>query len=415
MAESVFAVPKGFKAAACSAGIKKSGKLDLALICADKPAECAGVFTTNKVVAAPVKITESRVRQGLCQAILVNSGNAHACTGYQGLKDARRCGYLVAEILDIPPEMVAVSSTGVIGVPLPMYCFEEHVPTLCRMLKPDQFDGVARAMMTTDAFPKMSGRTITIDGQEVRLLGLAKGAGMIHPDMATMLSFIVTDINIKHHSLQKALKSSVEKSFNMITIDGDTSTNDTVLILANGTAGNKEIEWGTPEFSKIQAMLDYVTQSLAKMIVKDGEGATKFVEIIVRGARHFKEAKKIVDEKAHELTGMESNKTDKSEPIIEGFDPIKGGQFQEMPSKSEKLSDEESKREKLEAIRSQLKEMVTTDTKNIDFNKLDGLLIELQEMGDENGTVGGVSIPQLRKIILQSNKILMREKDVTVK
>ncbi len=284
MADSSFTVPKGFKAAACSAGIKKSGKLDLALICADKPVDCAGVFTTSKVVAAPVKITESRVRQGLCQAILVNSGNANACTGGPGLQDARRCGDLVAESLDIAPEMVAVSSTGVIGVPLPMYCFEEHVPTLCRMLKQDQFDGVARAMMTTDAFPKISGRTITIDGQEVHLLGLAKGAGMIHPDMATMLAFVVTDALLADGLMEHSLRQSVNRSFNRITVDRDTSTNDMVLLLASGEAENQEIAEGSQALGQFDNALHEIMLDLAKMIVRDGEGATKLVRIQITGA-----------------------------------------------------------------------------------------------------------------------------------
>lgn len=290
MAESVFAVPKGFKAAAYSSGIKKSGKLDLALICADKPVECAGVFTTNKVVAAPVRITESRVRQGLCQAILVNSGNANACTGNQGLRDARRCGDLVAETLDIAPELVAVSSTGVIGVPLPMHCFEEHVPSLCRMLSHDQFDGVAKAMMTTDAFPKMCCRTINIDGQEVRLLGLAKGAGMIHPDMATMLAFVVTDAVLADGLLDAALRQSVNASFNRITVDRDTSTNDMVLLLASGDAENQEISEGSAALGQFCAALNEIMLELAKMIVRDGEGSTKLVCIQINGAANDADA-----------------------------------------------------------------------------------------------------------------------------
>ena len=290
MAESVFAVPKGFKAAAYSSGIKKSGKLDLALICADKPVECAGVFTTNKVVAAPVRITESRMRQGLCQAILVNSGNANACTGNQGLQDARRCGDLVAETLDIAPELVAVSSTGVIGVPMPMHCFEEHVPSLCRMLSHDQFDGVAKAMMTTDAFPKMCGRTINIDGQEVRLLGLAKGAGMIHPDMATMLAFVVTDAVLDDGLLDAALRQSVNASFNRITVDRDTSTNDMVLLLASGDAENREISEGSAALGQFCGALNEIMLELAKMIVRDGEGATKLVRIQINGAANDDDA-----------------------------------------------------------------------------------------------------------------------------
>ena len=290
MAESIFSVPKGFKTAAYSSGIKKSGKLDLALICADKPVECAGVFTTNKVVAAPVRITESRMRQGLCQAILVNSGNANACTGNQGLQDARRCGDLVAKTLDIAPELVAVSSTGVIGVPLPMYCFEEHVPSLCRMLSHDQFDGVAKAMMTTDAFPKMCGRTINIDGQEVRLLGLAKGAGMIHPDMATMLAFVVTDAVLADGLLDEALRQSVNASFNRITVDRDTSTNDMALLLASGDAENPEISEGSAALGQFCGALNEIMLELAKMIARDGEGATKLVRIQINGAANDADA-----------------------------------------------------------------------------------------------------------------------------
>jgi len=284
MAESVFAVPKGFKAAACSAGIKKSGKLDLALICADKPVECAGVFTTNKVVAAPVKITESRTRQGLCQAILVNSGNANACTGAQGLQDARRCGDLVAEHLDIAPEMVAISSTGVIGVPLPMYCFEQFVPSLCRSLKHDQFEGVAKAIMTTDAFPKMSSRIITVGDHEVRLLGLAKGAGMIHPDMATMLAFVFTDALLADGMLEQSLRQAVNGSFNRITVDRDTSTNDMALLLASGEAENREIVEGSSDLDQFNRALNEIMLDLAKMIARDGEGATKLVRIQINGA-----------------------------------------------------------------------------------------------------------------------------------
>ncbi|MGW8313591.1 MAG: bifunctional glutamate N-acetyltransferase/amino-acid acetyltransferase ArgJ [Desulfuromonadales bacterium] len=290
MSESVPAIPKGFRAAACSAGIKKSGKLDLALICADNPVDCAGLFTTNKVVAAPVKLTESRVRQGLCQAILVNSGNANACTGTPGLQNAKRCGELVAEHLDIAPELVAVSSTGVIGVPLPMHCFEEHIPSLCRTLSNDQFDGVAKAMMTTDAFPKISGRVIDIDNREVRLLGLAKGAGMIHPDMATMLSFVLTDAALGDGLLEESLRQAVQGSFNRITVDRDTSTNDMVLLLASGDAENQVIVSGSPEQELFNQALFEILLDLAKMIARDGEGATKLVRIQINGAASDQEA-----------------------------------------------------------------------------------------------------------------------------
>lgn len=290
MADSTLAVPKGFRAAACSSGIKKSGKLDMALIFADQPAECAGVFTTNKVVAAPVRLTESRVRHGLCQAILVNSGNANACTGEKGLQDAKYCGDLVADALDVAPEFVAVASTGVIGVPLPIYCFDEHVATLCRMLGNDQFDGVARAMMTTDAFPKMSSQTLNLGGAEINILGLAKGAGMIHPDMATMLAFVMTDASLADGLLEGLLEKSVNASFNRITVDRDTSTNDMALLLASGVAGNDVIAEGSEDLERFKRALDEIMLDLAKMIVRDGEGATKLVRIQVEGATSDTEA-----------------------------------------------------------------------------------------------------------------------------
>ncbi len=285
MSESTNNVPQGFRAAACSSGIKKSGKLDMALICAEQPVYCAGVFTRNQVLAAPVRLTQSRVRQGLCQAILVNSGNANACTGERGLLDAKRSGELVAEALDIAPELVAVASTGVIGVPLPMHCFESHVPDLCRTLGDDQFDGVARAMMTTDAFPKVSSRTLMIDDQEVRILGLAKGAGMIHPDMATMLAFVMTDAVLADNLLEDALQKTVDLSFNRITVDRDTSTNDMALLLASGAAGNPSITSDSASYESFLAALGEVMLDLAKMIVRDGEGATKLVHIQVVGAQ----------------------------------------------------------------------------------------------------------------------------------
>jgi glutamate N-acetyltransferase/amino-acid N-acetyltransferase len=290
MADSALAVPKGFLAAACSSGIKKSGKLDMALIFTEQPAECAGVFTTNKVVAAPVRLTESRIRHGLCQAILVNSGNANACTGEKGLQDAKYCGDLVADALDVAPEFVAVASTGVIGVPLPIYCFDEHVATLCRMLSNDQFDGVARAMMTTDAFPKMSSRTLNLGGAEINILGLAKGAGMIHPDMATMLAFVMTDAFLAEGLLEGVLEKSVKASFNRITVDRDTSTNDMALLLASGVAGNDVIAEGSEDLERFNRAVDEIMLDLAKMIVRDGEGATKLVRIQVEGAVDDSEA-----------------------------------------------------------------------------------------------------------------------------
>ena len=189
-------LPAGFRYAARAAGIKKSGKPDLAIIVADQPAVCAGTFTTNRVVAAPVVLTRERIRTGLCQAILVNSGNANACTGEQGLADARRCAALAAGALGIDEQLVAVCSTGVIGVPLPMGRFEEHIPVLVAELAGEGLDAVAAAIMTTDAFPKVAVRRVANGGRECRIVGLAKGAGMIHPNMATMLAFVLTDATL---------------------------------------------------------------------------------------------------------------------------------------------------------------------------------------------------------------------------
>ncbi len=275
---------KGFKFSARSAGIKKSGKLDLALIYSETPARCAGVFTTNKVVAAPVVVTAPRIRSGSCQAVLVNSGNANACTGEQGLKDALRCGELAAQSLGISEDLVAVSSTGVIGVPLTLDKFERHIPLLATELQAGDAEKTAEAIRTTDAFAKISAASGECGGHPYTLLGIAKGAGMIHPNMATMLGFVLTDARVEPAFLDSALRQAVEKSFNSITVDGDTSTNDMVLILANGLAGNPDISAGTPEAEAFVENLDRVLLDLAKMIVKDGEGATKLVEVHVQGA-----------------------------------------------------------------------------------------------------------------------------------
>lgn len=275
---------KGFKFAARSAGIKKSGKPDLALIYSEVPARCAGVFTTNKVVAAPVVVTSGRVKDGRCQAILVNSGNANACTGEGGMRDALRCGALASQALGISEDLVAVSSTGVIGVPLPMEKFERHVAALAEGLSPDHGEQVAQAIMTTDAFLKTSLRTARVAGRDYALFGMAKGAGMIHPDMATMLAFVCTDAVVEPGFLQQSLRRAVNGSFNSITVDGDTSTNDMVLLLANGVAGTDEIKGGSPEGEVFEQRLGDLLLDLAKMIVRDGEGATKVVEVRVRGA-----------------------------------------------------------------------------------------------------------------------------------
>jgi glutamate N-acetyltransferase/amino-acid N-acetyltransferase len=283
----------GFSFASCAAGIKKAGKLDLTLIHSETPAVCAGVFTTNKVVAAPVLLGKPRIESGRCQAILINSGNANACTGKQGMTDARRCAELTATALGIDDELVVVSSTGVIGVPLPMACFEESVPQLPANLSTDGAAQSAEAMMTTDSFAKTGVHTGKIGDHEYRIVGIAKGAGMIHPNMATMLGFVMTDINIAAATLQSLLKKSVDQTFNCISVDGDTSTNDTVIALANGQAGNEEFSLDSAEAQQFGELLEDLLLELAKMIVRDGEGATKLARINVSGAASTEDARMI--------------------------------------------------------------------------------------------------------------------------
>lgn len=292
MTQGVVKGVKGFKFAARSAAIKRAGKLDLALIYSEVPADCAGVFTTNKVVAAPVVVTAARTRNGRCQAVLVNSGNANACTGEAGLRDALRCSELVARGLGISEELVAVASTGVIGHALPMEKFENHVPLLATDLQADMADKVAEAIMTTDSFAKMSSGRALAGGKEYSILGLAKGAGMIHPNMATMLGFVMTDAAVEPAVLDQSLRAAVHGSFNSITVDRDTSTNDMVSILANGMAGNPPIVAGTPEAAEFAELLGCILLDLAKMIVRDGEGATKLVRIEILGARSDEDARK---------------------------------------------------------------------------------------------------------------------------
>ena len=277
---------KGFTAAAVKAGIRYRDRLDLGLIYSEVPAVAAGVFTTNKVKAAPLLLDMERLGQGKAQAVLVNSGNANACTGKDGMRMARETSAMVARQLGMAEDLVQVASTGVIGQPLNLKPFETAVPKLAASLAPEGFAEVARAIMTTDTVPKTSFRQIDIDGTNVSLLAIAKGSGMIMPDMATMLCFLVTDAQIVYPELQAVLRSCVDKTFNRITVDGDTSTNDMVLALANGVAGNRWIDDDNPEGREVfAAAVMAMFKELALMIVADGEGATKLVTIRVVGAR----------------------------------------------------------------------------------------------------------------------------------
>ncbi|HLO27348.1 MAG TPA: bifunctional glutamate N-acetyltransferase/amino-acid acetyltransferase ArgJ [Geobacteraceae bacterium] len=282
---------KGFKFAAVEAAIKKPGRLDLGLISSDVPAHVAAVFTTNKVKAAPVLLDMERVKAGTCRALVVNSGNANACTGMQGMADAVETARLVATRLGVAEEAVLVASTGVIGMPLPMDRLRSAIPELVDRLGNCALDDIAAAIMTTDTFPKMELRRGSAGGEEFTVAGVAKGAGMIMPNMATMLAFVVTDAAVDPAFLQQVFRSGVERSFNAITVDGDTSTNDTALIMANGRAGNPPLKAGTPDAALFTALLDDILMSLAKQIVLDGEGATKFVEIRIRGAVSNADAK----------------------------------------------------------------------------------------------------------------------------
>jgi glutamate N-acetyltransferase/amino-acid N-acetyltransferase len=285
------AVP-GYKVWGIHCGVKKTDKKDLAIIYSDREAAVAGVFTKNRVKAASVVLDMARVKSGKGQAIVANSGCANACTGKRGLADAHATAEIAARELGIIPEAVYVASTGVIGEFLPIPKMETGIGTAVGLLSASGWEQAAEAIMTTDLFPKLSIVQEEIGGRTITIAGIAKGSGMIHPNMATMLCFIVTDANISAPMLKKSLLASAEGSFNNITVDGDTSTNDLILCMANGAAGNKRPGVGSKDSKKFQACLDTVARSLAKQVVKDGEGATKFVDIEVRNARSTMEAKR---------------------------------------------------------------------------------------------------------------------------
>ncbi len=275
----------GFRAAAVEAAIKKPGRLDLGLIVADKPAAAAGVFTTNKVKAAPVLLCQQRLRTGKAQAILVNSGNANACTGEAGQEAAAATSRTAARLLGLSETLVLPASTGVIGQPLPLDRMNNALPALPPRLHPEGLAEVAEAIMTTDTFPKTSQIQAKIGGCNVTIAGMAKGAGMIHPDMATLLVFLLTDAVIAPGALKAALKQGLSTSFNRITVDGDTSTNDCVLVLASGTAGHIPIDHlHSPEGALLSSLLQTVMADLATQVIRDGEGAAHVFKVIIEGA-----------------------------------------------------------------------------------------------------------------------------------
>lgn len=284
---------KGFQASGVKAGIKKSGKDDLAIIYSACEASVAGVFTQNLVAAAPVFVSKDVVKRGKARAIVVNAGCANACTGERGMKDAVEMQRLAAEALQVVPQEVLIASTGVIGGWLPMDKVAAGVCQAASSLSDSGSPAAGLAIMTTDTYPKACSFSFMLGGKEVRIGGIAKGSGMIHPNMATMLCFITTDAAISSELLQKALSKSVQISFNMVSVDGDTSTNDMVGVLANGMAGNPRIEAENEDYEAFCKALDEVCVGLAQCVARDGEGATKFLTVNVKGAVTFDDAKKV--------------------------------------------------------------------------------------------------------------------------
>lgn len=285
---------KGFEAAGTQAAIKYQNRKDMALIYSQAPCVLAGTFTSNVVKAAPVLWDKKIVEESpFGQAVIVNAGIANACTGKEGYEYCRRTAGRAADVLGIPEEAVLVASTGVIGMQLPIERIEAGVESLAGKKAGTLEAGTqaAEAIMTTDTISKQAAAEIEVGGVTVRVGGMSKGSGMIHPNMCTMLGFVTTDAVISKELLSRTLKEDVKDTFNMISVDGDTSTNDTLLVMANGMAGNKEIKEGTPEFEEFKAALHYVNVSLARMMAGDGEGAKALLEVMVSGAASKEDAR----------------------------------------------------------------------------------------------------------------------------
>jgi glutamate N-acetyltransferase/amino-acid N-acetyltransferase len=287
--------PKGFLASGLHAGIKQRPLLDLALIVSVKPGPIAGLFTMNRVAAAPVVLGRRQLLHGLGRAVLINSGNANACTGARGIADAEALVRRVARALQADTRTVYMGSTGVIGRPLPVERIARSIPALVNALSRSGGARAARAILTTDKKEKEIAFSAHIGGHVVTVGGMAKGSGMIHPRMATMLAYLSTDAVIARPLLQQALRHAVDRSFNCISVDGDTSTNDTVLCLANGLAGNQPLRKDSRGFSVFQRLLASVCHELAQRICRDGEGVTKVVDVRVKGARTAQEARRVAD------------------------------------------------------------------------------------------------------------------------
>lgn len=293
--------PRGFRAGTAACGIKAftagasaipgGQRDDLCVVHSSSPCDTGGVFTTNKVKSASVVIDQLHLQHNRVQALTINSGNANACTGAQGFKDALLMAKLSADRLDLDPDQVLVSSTGVIGRPLPMNAIKSGIAEACGRLSPEGGAAAATAIMTTDTAPKTTQREVDIAGTTVRIGGMCKGSGMIHPNMATMLAYITTDAVVEAGLMSKLVKSIADRSFNQVTVDGDSSTNDTFLMLANGAAGNEPVRQGSVQAEQLEAALLEVAQSLARSIARDGEGATRLISVRVLDAVSDDEAR----------------------------------------------------------------------------------------------------------------------------
>jgi glutamate N-acetyltransferase/amino-acid N-acetyltransferase len=288
---------QGFKFSGVASGLKKNGQKDLGLIYSETPAKVAGVFTRNQIKAAPVLLDMQRITSGTCQAVIVNSGNANCCTGAKGMQDAISMARWAAAKLEIPEAQVLVASTGVIGEPLAVEKVRKALPDLIDTLDADGISALSEAIMTTDTVPKVVTQKGQLGGTAFTVTGVAKGAGMIRPDMATMLCFVMTDIAAEPALLKEMLLAATDRTLNRITVDGDTSTNDTALLMANGQSG--AVINSDADRKEFQGVLDAVLMSLGKQLVKDAEGATKLVEIAVKGATSDADAYQIADTVAH--------------------------------------------------------------------------------------------------------------------
>jgi len=286
-------VVPGFRFAGVACGIKPSGKKDVGLIVSEVPATAVAAFTTNKATAAPVLVGRERIKTGRLRAVVVNSGIANVATGQVGVRLARDTCTLVGSTLGIDAQLVLPSSTGKIGVLPPWDKLQAGVLAACAALSPHSFWNALAGIMTTDAFPKAATRQVIVGGKSVTIAGMAKGAGMINPNMATMLCYVFTDARVELTALRRILDHTLADSFNAISVDGDTSTSDTVVLLANGIAGNREVRTAGEDFKALQTAIGDVLRELSRLVVKDGEGATRVVDIFVDGAKNSAEAEKV--------------------------------------------------------------------------------------------------------------------------